>query len=239
MASHRQILRGLVGCSTATLFSATLWAQQPGRPEPAQGTDRPPSRSVTIYPADVTIEVPPAAASAVSPARLDALNSGISLDNKAGVTVDLIPGVQVPAGAKLGFRVTTKKPGYLILVDVDASGRLTQIFPNTATIGEAARNAPNLVRPGRALTIPQFGTPYAAFEFVADPPSGLAMVVALLSDKPVEVVDLPGTQPPATAPYDTLQYVRDQARKLKVSSAGDNSLEQPSWSFDGKFYLIK
>lgn len=232
MALRRQVIAGLAGCSAMTLLSAVLLAQQP------TAADRPTGRSVTIYPADAAPAAPATPAPPVSPARLDALNSGITLENKAGVSVDLIPSIQVAAGSKLGFRITTKKPGYLILVDVDASGRLTQIFPNTATIGQS-RDVPNLVRPGRALTIPQLGTPYAAFEFVADAPSGLAMVVALLSDKPVHVVDLPSVPPPATAPYDTLQYVRDQTRKLKISSAGDTALEQPSWSFDGKFYLIK
>lgn len=233
MALRTRVIGGLAGCSAVTLFSAALLAQQPA------GADRPAGRSITIYPADAAPGAPAAPAPPVSPARLEALNSGIALENKAGVSVDLIPSIQVAAGSKLGFRITTKKPGYLILVDVDASGRLTQIFPSTATIGQSVRDVPNLVRPGRALTIPQLGTPYATFEFVADAPSGLAMVVAILSDKPVQVVDLPSVPPPATAPYDTLQYVRDQTRKLKISSAADNALEQPSWSFDGKFYLIK
>jgi hypothetical protein len=64
------------------------------------------------------------------------------------------------------------------------------------------------------------------------------MVVALLSDKPVQVVDLPDVPAPAFAPSDTLKYIRDQARTLKVPSEG-GQLEQPNWSFDGKFYLIR
>jgi len=53
------------------------------------------------------------------------------------------------------------------------------------------------------------------------------------------VVDLPDTPPPGFAPGDTLKYVRDQARTLKVPNPGDGRLEQPNWSIDGKFYLIK
>jgi hypothetical protein len=175
----------------------------------------------------------------ISVVRLELLNSTVKIDNAAGVSLDLIPNLEVIAGSKVGFRITTKKQGYLILLDVDASGKLTQIFPNTAAVTRGMRDAPNLIRPGRPLTIPQLGTPYAGFEFVAEPPAGVAMVVALLSDKPVQVVDLPDAPPPAFAPGDTLKYVRDQTRTLKVPSQDGNQLEQPNWSFDGKFYLIK
>jgi hypothetical protein len=64
------------------------------------------------------------------------------------------------------------------------------------------------------------------------------MAVAMLSDRPVQVVDLPDAPPPAFAPTETLKYVRDQARTLKVPSH-DGNLAQPAWSIDGKFYLIK
>ncbi len=81
------------------------------------------------------------------------------------------------------------------------------------------------------MTIPRLGSPYANFEFVAEPPAGIAMAVAMLSDRPVQVVDLPDAPPPAFAPAETLKYVRDQARTLRVPSH-DGNLEQPAWSID-------
>lgn len=194
--------------------------------------------SVTILP-DVP-EAPAATrAPEISMTRLELLNSNIKLDNPAAVSVDLIPKLEVPVGSKIGFRVATKRAGYLILLDVDASGRLTQIFPDPTAATHGLRDAINLVKPGRPLTIPQRGGPYGGFEFAANPPTGIAMVVALLSDKPVQVVDLPDTPPPAFAPADTLKYVRDQARTLKIANPAGGPLAQPSWSIDGKFYLIK
>jgi hypothetical protein len=191
--------------------------------------------SVKILPG---AEAPATPVPAISPVRIELLNSSVKVENSAGVSLDLIPNLEVIAGSKIGFRITTKKPGYLILLDVDASGKLTQIFPNATAATRGTRDASNLVRPGRPLTIPQLGTPYAGFEFVAEPPAGVAMVVALLSDKPVQVVDLPDVPAPAFAPSDTLKYIRDQARTLKVPSEA-GQLEQPNWSFDGKFYLIR
>ena len=215
----------VVGLSAVVLVGTTVFAQAP--------------RSVTILP-----DVPDApqtgpAASTISPIRLELLNATAKVENPAGVSVDLIPNLEVSAGSKIGFRISTKKTGYLVLLDVDANGKLAQIFPNPTAMARGVREAPNLIKPGHPLTIPQIGTPYAGFEFVADLPAGIALVVALLSDKPVQVVDLPDTPPPAFAPSDTLKYVRDQTRSLKVPNPDSGHLEQPSWSIDGKFYLIK
>jgi hypothetical protein len=235
MRSHALPLGTLVGLSVVLAVATSAPAQETGS---AQDGGKTPPRSVTILPAaPEALQVTPAPA--ISAVRLELLNSSVKIDNAAGVSLDLIPNLEVIAGSKVGFRITTKKQGYLILLDVDASGKLTQIFPNTATVTRGMRDAPNLIRPGRPLTIPQLGTPYAGFEFVAEPPAGVAMVVALLSDKPVQVVDLPDAPPPASAPGDTLKYVRDKTRTLKVPSQDGSQLEQPNWSFDGKFYLIK
>jgi hypothetical protein len=225
MRSLGKIARRVVAAlSAAVLIGTAALAQSP--------------HSVTILP-----DVPEAPAAGrtpdISAMRLELLNSTIKVENPAGVSLDLIPGLEVPAGSKIGFRIATKKAGYLILLDVDASGRLTQIFPNPTAATHGLRDATNLVNPRRPLTIPQLGTPYAGFQFVADPPAGIAMVVALLSDKPVQVVDLPDTPPPAFAPGDTLKYVRDQARTLKVANPEGGRLDQPNWSIDGKFYLIR
>jgi hypothetical protein len=202
----------------------------------AQSADTPPApeRSVRILPdgPDATVAPPP-----ISADKLAALNS-IKVDNAAGLSLDLIPSGEVIAGSKLGFRISTQKPGYLILVDIDAAGKLVQIFPNTPALGEGAE-ASNLIRPGKPLTVPQLGTPYATFEFVAKPPSGVALVVALLSDRPVQVVDLPDAPAPAFAPADTLKYVRDKTRVLIVPDEDGRDWKRPNWSFDGKFYLIK
>jgi Domain of unknown function (DUF4384) len=175
----------------------------------------------------------------MSPARLERLNATVKVENPAGVSVDLIPRLEVAAGSKIGFRVATKKPGHLILVAVDPAGKLTQIFPDPAGATHGLRDTTNLLRPGHPLTLPQVGTPYAGFEFVADRSTGIAVVIALLCDKPVQVVDLPDTPLPGFAPDETLKYVRDQARTLKVPNPGSGELEQPNWSIDGKFYLIK
>jgi len=213
--------RAVAGLSAAVLAGTATLAEPP--------------RSVRILP-----DVPDApAATQVPGISLELLNSTVKVENSAGVSVDVVPKLEVSVGSKIGFRIATKKTGYLILLDVDASGKLTQIFPNPTAATHGLRDVTNLIKPGRPLALPQLGTPYGGFDFVADLPAGIALVVALLSDKPVQVVDLPDTPPPAFAPGDTLKYVRDQARTLKVPNPDGGRLEQPNWSIDGKFYLIK
>jgi hypothetical protein len=237
----------IAGVSMAPLVAAAAaaWAQaiilEP-RPGETRRQNLPP-HSVTVIPdapegAPATPATPATPAPVISPVRLEVLNSTVKVENPAGVSLDVFPNLEVVAGSKLGFRITTHRRGYLILLDVDASGKLTQIFPSTAAATRGLRDASNLVTPGRGLTIPRLGSPYANFEFVAEPPAGIAMAVAMLSDRPVQVVDLPDAPPPAFAPAETLKYVRDQARTLKVPSH-DGNLQQPAWSIDGKFYRIK
>jgi hypothetical protein len=208
-------------------------AQSPG----SAGEDSSPrERSVKIL-TDVPDNVPPPPS--ISPADLASINQNMKTDNAAGLSLDIIPSGEVIAGSRIGFRLTTKRQGYLILLNVDAAGKLTQIFPEAPTETGPVREAPSLIKPGKPLVIPQLGSPYATFEFIAEPPAGLAMVVGLLSDKPVQLVDLPNAPPPAFAPVDTLKYVREQTLTLLVPSRNGDRLERPNWSFDGKAYLIK
>src|SRR3954451_5484330 len=121
-----------------------------------------PERSVKIL-TDVPDAPAPAPDTSNASAKLELLNSNMKIDNAAGLSLDLIPSGEVIAGSKIGFRITTKKPGYLILLDVDASGKLTQIFPDIPTESGTIRDVPSVVKPGKPLTIPQVGTPYAGF----------------------------------------------------------------------------
>ena len=203
----------------------------------APGQDNPSrERPVKVLP-DTPDNV--ASGPSVSAEDLVSINRNMKTDNSAGLTMDIIPGGEVIAGSKIGFRFTTKKPGYLILLNVDAEGKLSQIFPEAPTETASVRDEPCLIKPGKPLIIPQLGTPYATFEFIAEPPAGVAMFVALLSDKPVQLVDLPNAPSPAFAPVDTLKYVRDQTLTLVVPNRDNGQLERPKWSFDGRAYLIR
>jgi hypothetical protein len=66
------------------------------------------------------------------------------------VAIDIPCGADITVGSRVSFRVSTKKPGYLILVDVDAASKLTQIYPNPMSRRPRARAAgATIMRPGR------------------------------------------------------------------------------------------
>ena len=162
-------------------------------------------------------------------------------ENSAGVALDIFPGPEVQVGRRVTFRVAAKKPGYLILVDVDAAGKVTQIFPNRGSLLKVgSRENLNLVKPGRPITIPEAGNAYAGFEFVAAPPTGTAMVVAILSDRPVQMLDLPDVPTEVAGQPEALSYISDAARSLRIASAGaERGLQEAKWSFDAKLYVVK
>src|SRR5205085_770611 len=132
----------------------------------------------------IEVKLPP------TPAEISRLNSSLKVDNPSEVSIDILPGVEIPSGVRVSLRVSAKKPGYLVLVDVDPAGKVTQIYPNPMSLsaGSAARQSTNYLRPGGLHQIPN---PSEPFEFMASPPFGTAMVVAILSERPMQTINLP------------------------------------------------
>jgi hypothetical protein len=162
--------------------------------------------------------------------------------NAAGVVLEILPRTELQVGEKIALRVATRKQGYLVLVDVDATGKLTQIYPNRRSLllAEGGQETANLVKPGRAITIPEIGDPYAGFEFVASPPAGFAMILAILSDRPVQMLDLPDVPPSLIGQGGAISYLTDWTRNLRIASAGaTGQLQEANWSFDAKLYQIR
>ena len=173
----------------------------------------------------------------ISPLRADQPHA----DNAAGLSIEILPAAEFEIGAKIGFRVTTEKPGYLILVDVDATGKVTQRYPNlySMALPLGASDAGNLIKPGKIATIPDLANPFAHFEYIAEPPIGQGMIVALLSAKPVHVVDLPDVPQALLGGQAAADFICDAARNLRIAPRDATAqLADPQWSFAVKFYSI-
>lgn len=169
-----------------------------------------------------------------------AVENTLKNDNEAGVAVDVLPGTSVAIGDKVAMRVSAKKSGYLILVDIDASGKLTQLYPNKRSMGlkPNAKSGDNRLDPARPVVVPDARNPYTGFEYVVEGPAGVGMVVAILSDKPIEVLDLPDVPTPLVGQRAAFNYVYDLARSLRIVG-DDEAGGQGKWSFDSKFYRIR
>jgi len=163
-------------------------------------------------------------------------NVQVSTNNLAKLRLDLNGGGTFKAGDKLVLKVTSQKPGYLVIMDIAADGRITQIYPNVISLvaeGKKAGEA-NYLKPGGSVLVPDPDSPLTNFDFVAAPPFGGGLLVAMLSDQPVQIVDLPDAPPTAQK----LEYVQQATRSLKITPAGGGPLLDPKWSFDAKAYTI-
>jgi secreted trypsin-like serine protease len=168
-----------------------------------------------------------------------AVQNTLKNDNALGVSVDILPGAALKVGEKVAMRAATVKPGYLILIDVDAAGKLTQLYPNRRSMGLKAtvKTADNRLDPARPVIVPDAANPYVGFEYVVEGPPGVGMVVAVLSEKPVEVFDLPDVPTALVGQRAAMNYVYDLARSLRIVGEGDG--EKSEWSFDAKFYRVQ
>ena len=185
--------------------------------------------ALTASPAAAQVKLTPAAPGATS------------APNPAGLTIEILPGPEVEVGGRVWFRVSAKKQGYLVLVDIDATGKLTQIYPNLQSLRMplGSSEESNRLKPGKPVTIPDPASPIANFEFVAEAPAGPGMVVALMSDKPVQLVDLPEVPREALGTPAAAEFVYQAAQSLRIAAEENYRLVDPKWSLAAQFYTIK
>jgi hypothetical protein len=174
----------------------------------------------------------------VAQSESDRTNVPANIPNIAGVSLQMSPGQSVSVGTKISFRVTTKKPGYLLLIDIDANGNMSQIFPSPEMIVQSQDAASNFIKPGEELLVPNSEARKRGFEYVITPPTGEATVVAILSERRVQILDLPDTQKPRTE-AETISYLTEWTSGLRVPDSGTGKLQPSNWSFDIKPYSIK
>jgi len=238
-AQHRSLNLFAVTAVLIAMLSGSALAQAPAAAE-GDGT-----RAVRIIEGapGQPAEPPGSLAAPTSPppvATLDVRATSIRAENEAGLALSIEPDVELALGARVFVRVATKKAGYLILVDVDPTGKLTQIYPNRYTLEHRDnQESLNLIKTGQTVTLPNRDNPYAGFEFVTAPPAGIAMLVAILSDRPVHLLDLPDVGPPG-AGQATFDQISEVARRLRIAHQdGSIAPEGPRWSFDAKLYVVK
>src|SRR5450631_2398657 len=88
-------------------------------------------RSVRVI--EEAAPIAPPAVPQASPPLPDNRDPDAKTNNSAGVSIDVSPRRDVRLGERMAFRILTRKAGFLVLVDVDSEGKLTQIYPNMLT----------------------------------------------------------------------------------------------------------
>jgi hypothetical protein len=159
--------------------------------------------------------------------------------NSANVSLEILPGPTVEVGGKVSFGVTSRKKGYLILVDVDAEGRMSQIFPTPELVEQSDERDINLVKPGVQFIVPTPTARQRGFEYVVAPPTGAAIMVAILSERRVQLLDLPDLPRKLQSQADALSYLAAWTSELRLPDSANGRLLSNNWSLDVKSYSIK
>lgn len=180
----------------------------------------------------LAVDTPPAVRLA------QAITPSVPLANPAKITVKMIPAVSVEVGAKVDFEVTSARRGFVLLVDIDPTGRMTQIFPNPELLEQSGGGDINLIQANGKLAIPSEEIRKRGFNYLATEPTGSAAIVAILSQKKVQLVDLPDT----VANEDTtssLSRLLKWIGELRVADPDSGKLLRNKWSYDFKSYEIR
>ena len=105
-------------------------------------------------------------------------------ESETGVRLQMDPGARIALGTMLDIVVESDRDGYLVVIDVDAAGRLVQIFPNERSL---ASGVSDRVRAGQRVVLPGES---AGFRFRAEPPLGRGALIAVVSAESVPLRSL-------------------------------------------------
>lgn len=152
--------------------------------------------------------------------------SGLVAQNPARLAIQILPSGRFRLGQEMRFRITSQQEGHLLVVDLNAGGELTQVYPlDQGAVGAVD----NRLRPGRALTLPE---PHSGLSFTASEPTGTGRLVAILTEEAVDLEDLRDGEWLAGAGQDPVGGILARLAQAKGSSAA-------SWSMTQAEYLIE
>ncbi|HPB76645.1 MAG TPA: DUF4384 domain-containing protein, partial [Chromatiaceae bacterium] len=107
-----------------------------------------------------------------------------ALPNPARLAISLLPGPNYRLGQDMRFRVSSQEEGHLLVLDINADGELSQVYPlDSGEIGALD----NRVRAGRGITIP---SPSSGLRFTASEPTGRGHLLAILTPEAIALEDL-------------------------------------------------
>jgi hypothetical protein len=106
-------------------------------------------------------------------------------------------------------------------------------------IVQSQEAAANFIKPGEELVIPNAAARKRGFDYVVSPPAGPAAIVAILSDRRVQILDLPDEGQRQRSEAETITYLAGWTNELRVPDPGSGKLQPSTWSFDIKRYVIK
>jgi secreted trypsin-like serine protease len=157
-----------------------------------------------------------------------AVENSVQGENPARLQVGFLEGERLKMGQEVHFRVTADSPGYLVLLDAAPDGTVTQIYPSYHSLRGplGSRTVANRLNPPKPLVIPDPSNPYDAFRFFVEPKPGNGKILALLSDEPIQELQIDadpqsGEEQRQFKTYDTRAKVLSLLGTLSVNVKND------------------
>jgi secreted trypsin-like serine protease len=166
-------------------------------------------------------------------------------ENPAGLAIAFEQGDEVRVGDLVSYRVTTQKPGYLMVFDATPDGKLTLVFPNAHSLESptGAASKSSFVQPGRPLLIPDYRNQYRGFNVRITEPRGQGIIVAVLADAPLTSLGTPPAPKTFASSQEAVaaigQVRRELTRGLRADASSGGGLLQPGWSAAVHVYTIR
>lgn len=167
-----------------------------------------------------------------------AATPAVAMPNPAKLAIKMIPISPVELGANIEFQITSVKRGYVLLVDIDSTGKMTQIFPNPELLERMDDDNINLIRANGRLTVPNDAITKQGFSYRATGPVGATAIVAILSHRKVQLIDLPDIAESGTTTTSADRLLK-WINELRVADPHSGKLLPSEWSYDFKSYEIR
>lgn len=164
--------------------------------------------------------------------KSDDVTDLIVQDNAAQIKIEVLPKDHVSSGEDIRFRVTSEKPGFLILLDINADGEVTQLVPNDvmAKHGRSAK-----MSSGQPVTIPDA---YYGFKFTASEPYGEGTLLAIVTEDKVNLDSLLDANRAMSVVAKPRQYLAELTASLLKIWHDDEQNRALNWSLATQKYTI-
>jgi hypothetical protein len=204
----------------ATGMTPTLESEGPGLARDMLAWPRP----AGIAPQPTNADAGTQAASPASPAAL--IPAGVGA---FPVKLEILPGPVIELGKEIKLKVVSAKPGYLIVLDVHADGKVVQLFPSVCAPPE------RMVRADAPLTMPDpaYGCAFTATE------RGKGQIAAIVSEDNVPVDELLGRNKGLEVVPDPGSYLSGILHALLAVWTGDERNRAVRWSLATASYEVR
>lgn len=152
--------------------------------------------------------------------------------NDADVQIKINVGRTLKLGQEFRISVTAKKPGELILLDVNSKGEVTQLIPNDIMLQNGRDRE---IVPGRRITIPD---DYYGFAFAAGKPLGRGKLLAIVTEDDVKVDQLLAANRAIAVVPNSDEFLGDLASTLLEVHRKDKKNRAVRWSLGALEYEI-